>query len=52
MQFYFENYADVNGMMIPLTIRQIGSGITVTTRYLGVKYDVPLDDKMFMKPAK
>lgn len=52
IQLYVEEYADVNGMMIPVTIRQVGSGMVLTTRFFDTQYNIPIDDAKFQKPGK
>lgn len=52
MQLYVEEYADVNGVMIPVTIRQVASGMVFTTRFFDTQYNVPIDDAKFQKPGK
>jgi hypothetical protein len=52
MQLYIDEYADVNGVMIPVTIRQVVSGMTFTTRFFDTKYNVSIDDEKFKKPGK
>ncbi len=45
----FEDYADINGYKVPMTIHQRTPGITVTVKFniLQTKYNVPLDDNLF-----
>lgn len=55
MQIYFEDYIEVNAVKIPMTIRQIqDGGFTITSRYdiTKLKFNTPLDDKIFGKPSK
>ena len=48
----FEDYQDINGYRVPMTIKQKSSGLSLTIRFniFQTKYDVPLDDKLFRKP--
>lgn len=50
MQLYVDEYADANGVKVAAVIRQVSPGITFTTRFFDVKYNVPIDDAKFSKP--
>ncbi len=49
---YFEDYVDINGFHIPMTIRQKSANITITFKYdvYQTKYNVPISDSLFKKP--
>jgi len=51
-QVYLEDYLEINGMKIPMTIRQVQTSTEATIRFdlLKIKFNVPLDDKLFSKP--
>lgn len=51
-QIYFDDYAEVSGMKIPLTTRQVFIGMTITLKYdiLNLRFNIPLNDKLFTKP--
>lgn len=50
LQMYVDEYADANGVKIASSLRQIGSGLTITTKFYDIRYNVPIDDKIFSKP--
>lgn len=52
MQLYVDEYADVLGIKIGSTYRQVGSGVTFTIKYYDIKYNQPINDNLFTKPAK
>jgi hypothetical protein len=52
MQLYVDEYADINGLMVAVSMRQVSSGLTITTRFFDTKYNVPIDDAKFIKPNK
>jgi hypothetical protein len=52
MQLYYEDYADVGGVKVAMTIRQFYSGTTLIVKYFDVKYNTPIDDAKFIKPGK
>ena len=49
---YLDEYADINGFKVPIVIRQISRGSTMTIRFGNVKFNVPIDDHIFAKPSK
>lgn len=51
-QTYFEDYIDINGFHIPMTVRQKSANMTLTFKYdvYQTKYNVPLSDNLFKKP--
>jgi len=53
-QIYLEDYVEIGGIMMPMTIRQVTVGFSSTMKFglLQVKFNVPLDDRMFSKPSK
>jgi hypothetical protein len=49
----FDNYANLDGVQFPLTIKQkISAGISVLIKYgiADLKFGAPIDDKFFKKP--
>lgn len=53
MQVYFDDYIEVNGVKIPMIVRQVqdgGTAVTVKYDITKLKFNIPLDDKMFGKP--
>jgi hypothetical protein len=52
-QNFIDNYADVNGVKVAMTFRQVLAGnSTLTVRYVDVRYNEPVDDAIFRKPSK
>ncbi|HSE15605.1 MAG TPA: caspase family protein [Pyrinomonadaceae bacterium] len=51
-QVYMEDYVEISGVRIPMTIRQELSGISAIIKFdpLKLKFNVPLEDKLFGKP--
>jgi hypothetical protein len=51
-QIYLEDYLEINGMKIPMTIRQVQTSTVAIIRFdlLKIKFNLPLDDKLFTKP--
>lgn len=51
-QVYFEDYVEINGLKMPTKIRQVqaGSSATITFDPVKIKFNVPLEDKLFSKP--
>jgi hypothetical protein len=47
---FMEDYAEVGGIKMPFVYRQENRGSTFTIRYIDVKYNVPVDEKIFGKP--
>jgi Caspase domain len=46
----YEDYVEVGGYKIPLTVRQSNRGSIAMIRFIDVKYNEPLEDKLFAKP--
>ncbi len=51
-QTYFEDYVDINGFQIPMTVHQKSANLTITFKYdiYQTKYNVPIEDTLFKKP--
>ncbi len=51
-QLFFSDYAAVDGFQIPMTVIQKGGGTVAKTKLnlVELRYNVPLDDKLFKKP--
>jgi len=49
---YFEDYREVDGVKLPFTQRQVGSGYTMTIKVYEVKHNIPIDDAKFDGPSK
>jgi uncharacterized caspase-like protein len=49
---YMEDYREVDGIRLPFTTRQVGSGYTVTYKVFEVKHNIPIDDAKFDGPSK
>lgn len=51
-QIYLEDYIEIGGVKVPMTMRQVQAGISVTIKFdpLKLQFNVPLDDKLFRKP--
>jgi hypothetical protein len=49
---YYEDYREVDGVKLPFTQRQVGSGYTITLKVYEVKHNVPIDDAKFDGPSK
>jgi len=54
VQVFLEGYVDIGGVKVPLLVRQVSGGATRINKFQlwEVKYNVPLDDKLFAKPTK
>jgi hypothetical protein len=52
IQFYFEDYRDVDGVKQPFTVRQVHGKVSFIVRLTEVKWDDPIDDAKFAKPAQ
>ena len=50
-QTFLEDYKEVDGLKVPMTIRQINPNITFILKFNDVKSNVPVDDSKFNKPA-
>ncbi len=51
-QEYFEDYKPVEGIQVPFKMRRATPDYELTYRYDTVKFNVPLEDSVFAKPAK
>lgn len=51
-QIYLEDYVEINGVKIPMTIRQVSGGASAEIRFdpVKLKFNIPLEDKLFTKP--
>lgn len=47
---YFDSFAKVDGVMLPVNIRQVFDTFTMTFKLYEVKHNVHIDDSMFDKP--
>jgi len=52
MQSTFEDFRAVDGIQVPFTIRQTTPDFDYVIRYKDIRYNVPIDDAKFDKPAK
>ena len=52
IQFFFEDYRDVDGVKQPFTVRQVHGKVSFVVRLTEVKWDDPIDDAKFAKPAQ
>jgi hypothetical protein len=52
IQFFFEDYRDVDGVKQPFTVRQVHGKVSFIVRLTEVKWDDPIDDAKFAKPAQ
>jgi zinc protease len=52
IQFFFEDYRDVDGVKQPFTVRQLHGKVSFIVRLIEVKWDDPIDDAKFAKPAQ
>jgi hypothetical protein len=50
-QTLLEDYKDVDGLKVPMTIRQTNPNISFILKFNEVKSNVPVDDAKFNKPA-
>lgn len=51
-RYFFDDYTEINGVMVPLTIRSASANLEFLIKFdlLSIKYNVPVDDKLFTKP--
>lgn len=49
---FLEDYREVDGVKTPFVIRQVTPQFTMIFRLNDIKFNVPLDDAIFKKPAK
>ena len=47
---YFDSYAEVDGVKLPVTIREVYPGYTLTIKVYEVKHNVYIDDALFIIP--
>lgn len=52
VEAFLEDYRDVEGIKLPHTVRQIHGKITLIVRVTETKWDQPIDDAKFAKPAQ
>jgi zinc protease len=52
IQFFFEDYRDVDGVKQPFTVRQVHGKVSFIVRLTEVKWDDPIDDGKFAKPGQ
>jgi zinc protease len=52
IQFFLEDYRDVDGVKQPFTVRQVHGKVSFIVRLTEVKWDDPIDDAKFAKPAQ
>jgi zinc protease len=52
IQFFFEDYRDVEGVKQPFTVRQVHGKVSFIVRLTEVKWDDPIDDAKFAKPTQ
>jgi hypothetical protein len=52
IQFFFEDYRDVDGVKQPFTVRQVHGKVSFIVRLTEVKWDEPIDDAKFAKPSQ
>lgn len=50
-QVYIEDYKDVNGVKIPVTLRQVTSVLTSTIKFTEVRTNVEIEPSRFNRPA-
>jgi tetratricopeptide (TPR) repeat protein len=51
LENYLEDYREVDGILMPFTMRQVTSEGTVVFRTSTVQHNVPIDDAKFSKPT-
>jgi hypothetical protein len=51
IQIYFEDYRAVDGVKLPFAIRRARPNFTWTYQFAEIKFNLPLDDSKFNKPA-
>jgi zinc protease len=52
IQFFFEDYRDVDGVKQPFTVRQVHGKVSFIVRLTEVKWDDPINDAKFAKPSQ
>lgn len=50
VSIYYDKYAKVDGLMIPVVLRQVFPDFTMTFKIYEVKHNVPLEDALFESP--
>lgn len=50
VKIFYDSYAKVDGVMIPVVFRQVFPNFTMTFRIHEVKHNVPLEDALFQSP--
>lgn len=48
---YYEDYREVDGVQIPFALRRVGADDTFTLRFREIRHNLPVDEKIFAKPA-
>ena len=51
MREFYLDYKNVDGVMVPFTIRQTAEGVTMILRFSEVKQNIPIDDSKFNPPG-
>ncbi|HKY05440.1 MAG TPA: hypothetical protein VJQ56_11145 [Blastocatellia bacterium] len=51
VEYYFEDYREVDGVKIPFTTRLVNSSFTTVIKLKEVKHNVPVDDAKFQVPS-
>ena len=51
IQTFLEDYKDIDGVKLPVSVRQVTPQFTITIKIEDVKSNVPIDDAKFKKPA-
>ncbi|MGZ8846115.1 MAG: hypothetical protein ACXW3C_06585 [Pyrinomonadaceae bacterium] len=49
---YYEDYREVDGVKLPFTTRQVGSGYTITLKVYEVTHNTSIADAKFDGPSK
>jgi hypothetical protein len=51
VEVYLEDYKEVEGLKVPFTLRQVTPAVSFLIKISEVKYNVPVDESKFNKPA-
>jgi len=51
IEVYLEDYKEVEGLKLPLTLRQVAPAVSFVIKITEVKFNVPVDESKFNKPA-
>jgi zinc protease len=51
VEIYLEDYKEVEGIKVPFSLRQVTPAVSFSIKLTEVKYNVPVDDSKFNKPA-